>query len=315
MIFQLSPITFKSIALTSLRWILGLVFIFSAYVKLFPIEPFEYNFVEQGLSNWALAPFIARAFISLEFVIGGLLLFSFYFKTTLKIAGFLLLFFCIYLIWQIIKEGNQGNCGCFGTAIKMTPLEAIIKNVFMLGLVLILFYFGTAFDYKKWKGLVLLPIVLGIAYPLYENPPSAFIINMANPETVNYKFQNELIGNPNYSQGAIDLMQGKHIVCFFSLTCPHCRRAAYKMHIIQKKLGKQASIVMLITGNKQDEALFFEESKAKTIPYQIFNSENYTKLSGYTVPMIAMVDQGMVIKKFDGENISESDIANFFSIK
>ncbi len=308
-------VSLKDIVFIVIRILLGLIFIYSAYVKLKPIEPFEYNFVEQGLSSWLLAPFIARIVIALEFVIGGLLLCNFYLKTTLKIAGFLLLFFSVYLIWQIIKEGNHGNCGCFGSAIKMTPLEAIIKNVFMLGLVIILYYFAKPFDYKKWKWLVLIPIGLGIAYPFYKNPPAAFVINMASPETVNYKFQNELIPSPFYSKDSINLMQGKHIVCFFSLTCPHCRRAGYKMHIIKENLGKQASIVMLINGNKPDEALFFEESKAKNIPYQILNGENYAKLSGYTLPMIAMIDNGMVIKKFDGENISESEIERFFKLK
>lgn len=311
----LNRVSLRDIVFIVIRLLLSAIFIYSAHVKLIPIEPFEYNFVEQGLSSWLLAPFVARAVIALEFIIGLLLLCNFYLKATLKIAGFLLLFFSVYLIWQIIKEGNHGNCGCFGNAIKMTPLEAIVKNIFMLGLAIILYYFAKPFDYKKWKWLVLVPMGLGISYPFYKNPPAAFVINMASPEAVNYKFQNELIGSPIYSNESINLMQGRHIVCFFSLTCPHCRRAGYKMHIIKENLGQQASIVMLINGIKEDEALFFEESKAKNIPYQILNGENYPKLSGYTLPMIAMIDNGMVIKKFDGENISESEIANFFNIK
>ncbi len=54
--------------------ILGLVFLYSGYTKLDPIEPFEYTFVDLGIGGWKLAPFIARFMIGLEFLIGFLLL-------------------------------------------------------------------------------------------------------------------------------------------------------------------------------------------------------------------------------------------------
>ncbi len=305
----------QSISIHFIRILLGAVFIFSAYIKIFPIEPFEYNFVEQGLSNWLLAPFIARIMIGLEFVIGFLLVFNFYLKTVLKVAFALLVFFIIYLVIQILKEGNAGNCGCFGNYIKMTPSEAIIKNSFMIGLIAILYFFGSTFDYKKWKWLALIPIGAGFSIPFAMNPPAAFVINMADPETVNYPFQNELLADKTFNSGSIDLSKGKHVVCFFSLTCPHCRVAGYKIHIIKQQLADKASIVMIINGDKADEKLFFEETKSQNVPYMILNGENYPKLSGYTLPMIAAIDDGIVKKKFNGENITEAEIKNFLGLK
>jgi hypothetical protein len=305
----------KRIAIIFIRLLLGATFIFSAYVKISPIEPFEYNFVEQGLSSWVLAPFIARGVIGLEFVLGFMLIFNFYLKTTLKISFFLLVIFSIYLVLQIIKEGDKGNCGCFGTFLKMTPSESIIKNIFMIGLIAIVYFFDKAFDYKKWMWLALIPIATGFSIPFALNPPAAFIINMADPETVNYKFQNELLSDKKFNTGAIDLMKGKHIVCFFSLTCPHCIRAAYKMHIIKQRLQDKVSIVMIINGDKVDEPAFYEESKAQNIPNMILTGENYPKLSGYTLPMIMNLDNGIVKKKFNGENITEKEISTFFKIE
>ena len=100
---------------------MGAVFIYSGWTKMFPIEPFEYTFVDLGFINWQVAPFIARVLIGFEFLIGVFLLFNINLKLTYKIAIGTLVVFCIYLVLLIIIVGNKGNCGCFGDTIKMTP--------------------------------------------------------------------------------------------------------------------------------------------------------------------------------------------------
>jgi hypothetical protein len=297
-----------------IRVVLGAIFIFSASVKLLPIEPFEYTFVEVGVSNWTLAPFIARFFIILEFAIGALLILHLWPKSTLKIAMWLLVIFTIYLIFLMLQQGNTGNCGCFGNAIKMTPLQAIIKNILMLGLGLILVYLPQPFQLGIWNKLGFLPIVCSISVVFFLNPPSAFIVNLSSPETVNYPFQTELIKDLGFSSGNIDLSKDKHIVCFFSLTCPHCRTAGSMMHLVKSRLKDKASIVMIINGDKADETSFFEDTKAQNIPYMHLNGASFPKLSGYTLPMIAYIENGIVKKKYNGENISENEIKSLFQI-
>src|SRR4051812_40927928 len=98
---------------------LGLVFLYSGYTKLEPIEPFEFTFLDLGIASWRMAPFVARFMIGLEFFIGFLLIFSLYSKFTLKLTMASLVMFSLYLVFIIIKEGDKGNCGCFGNAIVM----------------------------------------------------------------------------------------------------------------------------------------------------------------------------------------------------
>ena len=147
--------------------ILGLVFIYSAYTKLYPIEPFEYTFVDLGIGGWRVAPFIARFMIGLEFFMGFLLIFGIYFKRfTIKLTIASLLFFCVYLIFIMIKEGNNGNCGCFGTAIVMTPLQALIKNIVMLGVCLLINKFYEGFNFGRMgKWLVGITFITAFALP------------------------------------------------------------------------------------------------------------------------------------------------------
>ena len=117
------------------RFIVAVLFIFSAYTKLIPIEAFEKQLVDQGITNWCFAPILARCIISFEFFLGIAFLQNHYFKKfILPATALMLLVFCIHLTYQIITQGNSGNCGCMGQVIPMTPLQALIKNIVTLGL-------------------------------------------------------------------------------------------------------------------------------------------------------------------------------------
>src|ERR1035437_9973769 len=139
----------KKILLSVLSVLMGGVFIFSGYAKLHPIEPFEYTFVDLGVSGWRLAPYIARFFIGLEFFIGVLFLFNVKIKTTCKISAIVLVFFSLYLIGLIFLTDNKGNCGCFGNYLVMTPLQALTKNAIMLLVTAIIFKQYKGFSFKR----------------------------------------------------------------------------------------------------------------------------------------------------------------------
>ena len=48
----------------------------------------------------------------------------------------LLSLFSFHLAIQAIS-GDASNCGCFGELIPMTPLEALIKNILTIGLLIL----------------------------------------------------------------------------------------------------------------------------------------------------------------------------------
>jgi hypothetical protein len=58
--------------------------------------------------------------------------------------------FSVHLIIEILTGGNQGNCGCFGALLPMTPLQALIKNLLSIGLLLfILIKFSDSINEKR----------------------------------------------------------------------------------------------------------------------------------------------------------------------
>ena len=98
-----------------LRIIVGLVFIVSGLAKLYPIEPFENIFIDLGISNWTLAPFMARLVIAFEIFLGAAIVFSLWLKNKVYfLAQGTLLFFTGYLIYLLFTKGNNVDCGCFG---------------------------------------------------------------------------------------------------------------------------------------------------------------------------------------------------------
>jgi hypothetical protein len=147
------------------RFVVAILFIFSAYTKLIPIEAFEKQLVDQGITNWCFAPILARCIISVEFFLGIAFLQNHYFKKfILPATALMLVAFCIHLSYQIITQGNSGNCGCMGQVIPMTPLQALIKNIITLGILTYIFinYNNTKVHQHRYPTFILLTSFLVI---------------------------------------------------------------------------------------------------------------------------------------------------------
>jgi hypothetical protein len=120
------------------RLIISALFLLSAIAKSFPLWSFEKQIVDLGIVDWCLSHYLARAIISLEIAIAVAILQRHYLRSiVIPLTIFLLVAFCIHLGIQMFQHGAMnGNCGCFGQLIPMTPLEAFIKNIITILLLL-----------------------------------------------------------------------------------------------------------------------------------------------------------------------------------
>jgi thiol-disulfide isomerase/thioredoxin len=124
-----------------LRGLISFLFIISAVAKMYPSPYFAISTFEvkqlypMGFSE-GFAVFFSRTLIGIEFALGFLLLQPHYLKKLVIPATILMLvvFITHLSIETISNGGNSGNCGCFGTLLPMTPIEAIIKNIVAVGL-------------------------------------------------------------------------------------------------------------------------------------------------------------------------------------
>ena len=296
---------------------LGLVFIYSGYSKLFPIETFEFTFVDIGVANWYVAPVIARLLIGLEFFIGLLLIANYNLRRfTIPVTIALLSFFIIYLGIQIFNNGNDGNCGCFGESIVMTPVQGILKNVIMIVVAFLLYLLSEGWKMKYNKLILCLVAITVAIVPFIFNPVDYTYTSNNLDEKVNYPLELNLLYTPEdlvkVEIPSIELRRGKHVLAFLSLTCHHCRVAAKKFRII-KKNNPGLSIYFILNGKKSDYKEFIEDTKATNIPSSYCLGKSFVQLSSAHLPRIYYLDDGIVVKKVDYYELNQYAIENWIS--
>ena len=307
---------FKIVVAAVLSVALGLIFIYSGYTKLDPvIETFEFTFVDIGIANWYTAPLLARCLIGLEFFIGILLIANYNLKKfTLPLMGGLLLFFIIYLLIQIKVSGNNGNCGCFGEHIKMTPKEAIYKNIIMIAIGAIIYFLFEGWKLKSNKFWLSFTLLTAITVPFTFNPVDYKYTSNNLDEKVNYPLELNLLYEPEDTAKVqipkVELRKGKHIIAFMSLTCAHCRVASKKFRLI-KKNNPLLPIYFVLNGEYENYKAYIDDTKADNIPNSFCLGKTFIQLASAQLPRIYYIDNGIVVKKVDYYELNQYAIEDW----
>lgn len=311
----------KKILLVILCVLLGFVFLVSGFTKggfpfpySSPIEPFEYTFVDLGIANWQTAPFIARLLIGLEFFIGLLLVFNIKLKKiAYKLGIITLLIFCIYLILLMLFSGNKGNCGCFGQVFAMTPFWALIKNIAMIVIFVILYKYHAGWDNKIATYFLWANLASALMLPFIWNPVElSYSKAYLNKPEENYTIPlDSLYNHATLNVPPKTLSQGKHIIVFMSLTCPHCRIAANKIRIMNER-NPNIPFYFVLNGEEKNLKPFFENTLTENIPHCMLvggESINYfIYLAGTTMPAIYMVNNSIVEHNLNYIDLDQGEI-------
>lgn len=229
-------------------------------------DSFQWTFLDLGINNMMVSGVIARLMVGLELLLGLFLLFHIYLKKfTYKAIIAVLAIFIMYLFIVIIKQGNTGNCGCFGNKITMTPLNAIWKNLGMIAATAILMYIYPVKPYKHQEYVCMFLGLVGFCTP--------FLVNQMYTGTEPVAYKHEIDLNPLYKYEPTpktDLRKGKQIIAFMSLTCPHCKKAAYLMQIIYKQ-HPEIPLFLVLDGPDTYQKKFFDDTHAEQVPHLFYN--------------------------------------------
>jgi len=127
-----------------IRWVVGLLFIFSGLIKANdPLglgykmqEFFEAWHFNGALNNYTLAmSLIMNAF---EILAGVAVIIGWRMKLFSWLLLLLIIFFT-FLTGYALLSGKIKTCGCFGDCLPLTPLQSFLKDLFLLLLILVLF--------------------------------------------------------------------------------------------------------------------------------------------------------------------------------
>lgn len=293
--------SFNAFAAALLLIVLGGAFLFSAGGKAADIDPFAWTLLDAGLPGDKAAALTARLLVGLEAGVGILLLLRIAVRRlALPLAAFLLIGFSGYLIYLLVAQGNTGDCGCFGSMLPMKPLPALVKNAFMLLGIWALYRLR---DWREWTPKMLpglAALVLLTALPLFILPIST---------------QKEPLALATLHDQRIHLSEGKQVVAFLSLGCPHCRHAARdfrKFFEIDPKLP----LTMVLNGPPEATEDFFRETGAQNVPtlYEP-DPDVFINLAGRYVPSVYYVNNGIIERRVSYNTLTPQAIRRWAGSK
>ncbi|MES2747282.1 MAG: MauE/DoxX family redox-associated membrane protein [Bacteroidota bacterium] len=336
--------TTKTYIAWSIRILVAFLFIVSAIAKMYPSPYFAISTFEVkqlytlGFSE-NIAPYFSRTLIGIELAMGFLLLQKHFLKRfIIPMTILLLAVFVGHLTYvTFLSGGNSGNCGCFGELIPMTPIEAIIKNIIAIGLLVYLYYLlpkETA-KHNFWiLTTVLFATVLGIymiapIQPIASNftvtPMEEVVedtitqasspIDSIASETPIAEIKKDTIkkvvvenvnepkkvksGNAKFFQG-ID--NGKKLLCYFVPGCDHCRDAAKELTEMRKKDASLPAVSIIFMNEEADLIPAFFKEAGATYPYTIIEIIPFWNIlgSGKDTPGVKYLWNGNEIKYYWG---------------
>jgi hypothetical protein len=309
--------TFKNKLPLLARILISALFLLSALAKLYPTPLYgitkvfeEGQLIPMGFSE-GLAPFISRIIIGFEFFIAFAILQRNYIKKLVVPSTILLLLiFSIDLSIKIFS-GDTENCGCFGQLIPMTPLEALIKNIFTL---LLLFYIYKNVKDKKDSNFLLLfssyLLILVMMFSLLPIPSNSSAKQMSSFSS--------------YVEKDFDINNGKKILCFFDAGCEHCMDAAKSLTSISEEIIDFPDVHIVFSDTEEAKIPDFLNYAGKDYSFQVvafYNPDDeinsYLEILGfeYENPVVIYLNNGNQMRFFDGTSSNqfvEEDFKNIF---
>ena len=309
--------TFKNKLPFLARILISALFLLSALAKLYPTPLYgitkvfeEGQLIPMGFSE-DLAPFISRIIIGFEFFIAfAILQHNYIKKLVVPSTILLLLIFSIDLSIKIFS-GDTENCGCFGQLIPMTPLEALIKNIFTL---LLLFYIYKNVEDKKDSNFLLLLssylLILVMMFSLLPIPSNSSAKQMSSFSS--------------YVEKDFDINNGKKILCFFDAGCEHCMDAAKSLTSISEEIIDFPDVHIVFSDTEEAKIPDFLNYAGKDYSFQVvpfYNPDDeinsYLEILGfeYENPVVIYLNNGNQMRFFDGTSSNqfvEEDFKNIF---
>ncbi|MFQ3579765.1 MAG: DoxX family protein [Bacteroidales bacterium] len=299
-----------------IRILVGVVFIVSAFMKLYPTEPIEIYLFSHLPFNWNTSTVLARLLIAGEFFIGIGLISNILKRKFLFLSFFVTVGFSFYLLYLLII-GNSDNCNCFGEYVEFSPLESLIKNIVLIGLIIVVYIFDkSSFNLKYSNPIAISLFIISIGGAIILSPPD-FLVKERYitdyEEGQEYYQLNEF----TFSGNTIDFTQGRFIVCFLSVKCPYCKLAANKISVIASKNNNYDKIFYVFGGHPSKQSIeeFWHSSKSHRFPFTIIEPEKFFPLSGDALPAIVFLENGKLVKKHSYRDLFDDDLRDFLFIQ
>ena len=283
------------------RALLGILFLLSATAKLSGIDAFELYIFGFGWFSLGTSYLLARLVIAAEYTLGLLLLANFWPRFAFWGSLGLLAAFTIFLI-ILAADGNRDNCNCFGEWIDLNPIQSIWKNLGMLAL-LLLSAGIPPFRLKRKKLWFALAVLVPLATVLILSPPDNWRYDSyTRKDMVNEPVLREAIEN-----GVLPhtMLEGDHVVCFYSLKCNFCKLSARKLMMLRQRGEWSGAPVIAVFGRGEntDPAPFLEETGFEPDEIHFIEPATFLRITTGSMPLILVMQDSSIAAKYNYRNL------------
>jgi uncharacterized membrane protein YphA (DoxX/SURF4 family) len=289
-----------------IRIVIGLVFEISAIFKLISIDSFEVYIYSFGILSLNFSFLLARFIISIELFAGILLVMGCYLKKVIIASILTLSGFCIFILILLLTN-NKDHCHCFGDIVELSHFSSILKNIFLIAL-LIIIYNNPQVKNKYCKLILLISIAISLALPFIISPPDSFMFEKYS-KNINYN-ETRL---SDFINNNVQISEGKSVICFFGSSCRFCKLAAQKISVIATKTNKKDLITYVFWGSEESVASFFEETNSHIFRYLKLDTDIFLKTTNGNMPLIFLLENGNSIKCFGYRDLDENEIIKFLN--
>ena len=301
----------NSIGKTTLKVLLGLVFIVSAVLKIVDMDRFEiyvysYHFFSLNFSFLA-----ARAAIIVELVLGIGLVSNTLHKLYWWGSMAMLLGYTLLLIYAL-HLGRTDSCHCFGDFLQLDPKQSLVKNGILMFLFILIYRMEGWQTPFRW--LILCLAVMASTIGVFVASPPDNLTSYSNPDQ---NLQKELFDEmlDETPLDTLSLREGKQVVAFFSTGCEYCQMAAQKLSLMQRFYGFPAdNITFVFMGSEDGIDRFYEESASAHYRSVLYpDVVRLLKVINGNFPVIVLMDNGEVVHEYGFRNMREDEIKAFMA--
>lgn len=249
----------------ALRFLLGATFLISAYTKAIDFSSFELRILDTGLFGPLLSTYAAALLVVAEYAIGfGMLIFHKHMRLIRSMTWIFLLVFTMYLLILLFTKGNDINCGCMGETLSFTPIQAIVKNLLsMFLLVLLQFFEKKAALPEATLNFHMALSGLAIAAGLFTIP--SLYAEQAEPLEQKVYFDQQMLADSAFAwrndwSGVAS--PTPKLFAFLSMSCKHCQVAADRLGSITQQTPMP--IYLVINGDSLGSMLLGPNTASST---------------------------------------------------
>lgn len=290
----------KDKKLLFIRIAVGVVFILSAVSKLKSTGLFEITLIDQGFTpDRTVAAFLSRMLISVELFIGVAFFQPFLLKRFIApLTLIVLTAFSIYLGYLMIFAQSAENCGCFGEVVKMSPLESLLKNIVLIGLVL---YFFIKAESRKGNWLIPTLLLIGCFAFVFAAFPIRSLQDNAFAKYTHFE-----------PEGRVDLTRGDKLVAVMDVNCEHCQATAKELGELEHNTNRLPPIYLLLFGEDEgaNSVQYFFYLASTNYSYHKISEDEFFNLIGSAPPRIYWLHDGKIKAQWD-ENLIDNLTSTF----